>query len=113
MQASLPGIVDAVKIADFTIGKNALRIISVRALPDHPQDREYPRDEWIDQGKKELSPNGEKKDGPALQDSEEQSDDYVNFEISFAYIAPPGTKKLQGEVILVVISSKANTHLVL
>lgn len=58
MQASLPGLVDAVKIADFTIGKNALRIISVRALPDHPQDKDYPRDEWIDQGNKKA--RGEK-----------------------------------------------------
>ena len=33
IQASLPGFVDAVKIADFSLGKNALRIVSMRGLP--------------------------------------------------------------------------------
>ena len=33
IQASLPGFVDAVKIADFSLGKDALRIVSMRGLP--------------------------------------------------------------------------------
>ena len=42
---------DAVRISDLGQGTNPLRIISMRALPDHPGDRDYPREEWIDQGK--------------------------------------------------------------
>lgn len=68
MQASLPELVDAVKIADFTIGKNALRIISVRALPDHPEDKEYPRDEWIDQGDKKQRGVKEASDEDTTED---------------------------------------------
>lgn len=53
------GFVDAVKIEDFTLGKNAFRILNMRALPDQPGDKEYPREEWIDQGDREaaLDPN--------------------------------------------------------
>lgn len=59
MQASLPGFIDAVKIDDFTIGQNALRIVSMRALPDQPHEKDYPKEEWIDQGDEDaaLDPN--------------------------------------------------------
>lgn len=43
MQASLPSFVDAVKVEDFTIGKNALRIVSMRALPDQPHEKDVCR----------------------------------------------------------------------
>ena len=107
MQASLPGFVDAVKVDDFTIGKNALHLVSMRALPDQPGDKDYPKEEWIDQGSKEhaLDPNNMPADkkqkvvesGGAEADLD-QSGDYVNFELSFAYFAPPGAKKLAGQV---------------
>lgn len=51
LQSSLPKFVEAVKIADLGLGSSPLRIISVRALPDMIGDRDYPREEWIDQGK--------------------------------------------------------------
>jgi hypothetical protein len=59
MQASLPSFIDAVKIDDFTIGQNALRIVSMRALPDQPHEKDYPKEEWIDQGDEDaaLDPN--------------------------------------------------------
>lgn len=55
----ISGFVDAVKIEDFTLGNNAFRILNMRALPDQPSDKEYPREEWIDQGDREaaLDPN--------------------------------------------------------
>ncbi|SGY31845.1 BQ5605_C002g01266 [Microbotryum silenes-dioicae] len=127
MQASLPGFIDAVKVEDFTIGKNALRIISMRALPDQPNESGYPHEEWIDQGSEEeaLDPSRRKKkvdkrkdlteeeskkldeinkqvEGEDVED-EDQTGDYVNFEVSFGYFAPPGTKKLQGENISLII----------
>lgn len=52
MQASLPGIVDAIKISDYGQGDNPIRIVSMRALPDKPTDKDYPKEEWIDQGQK-------------------------------------------------------------
>ncbi|SCV68713.1 BQ2448_834 [Microbotryum intermedium] len=127
MQASLPGFVDVVKVEDFTIGKNALRIISMRALPDQPNESEYPHEEWIDQGSEEeaLDPARRKKKVDKRKDlseeelkkldeinkqvegedpeDEDQTGDYVNFEISFGYFAPPGVKKLQGENISLII----------
>lgn len=92
--AALPGFIDAVKVDDFTIGKNALRIISMRALPDQPGEKDYPKEEWIDQGDPEaaLDPNRRKKiendkekqlktEGQTPED-EDQTGDYVNFEVS-------------------------------
>lgn len=47
LQASLPGFVDAVRIADIGQGTNPLRIVSMRALPDQPGHPDYPREEWV------------------------------------------------------------------
>ncbi|KAL8286155.1 hypothetical protein RQP46_004643 [Phenoliferia psychrophenolica] len=112
MQASLPGFIDAVKVDDFTIGKNALHLVSMRALPDQPHHKDYPKEEWIDQGDKEhaLDPKlmseeqKQKKVQSEGADADmDQSGDYVNFELSFAYFAPPGVKKLQGQNISLII----------
>jgi hypothetical protein len=70
----------------------------MRALPDQPQDHDYPKEEWIDQGDREnaLDPNRREKDEQEdrqktdevlKQESPEdegQTGDYVNYEISFA-----------------------------
>ncbi|GAA5950615.1 hypothetical protein JCM10213_006938 [Rhodosporidiobolus nylandii] len=119
MQASLPGFVDAVKVEDFTIGRNAFRILNMRALPDQPGEPDYPKEEWIDQGDREAALDPKRRaakreekaekeeevltrEGTSPED-EDQTGDYVNYEVSFAYFAPPGTKKLQGENISLVI----------
>ena len=47
LQASLPGVVSAVRIADVGEGTNPLRIVSMRALPDQPGHPDYPREEWV------------------------------------------------------------------
>lgn len=39
-QQSLPSFVDAVRISDIGQGTNPFRIVSMRALPDHPTDKE-------------------------------------------------------------------------
>lgn len=88
MQRSLPGLVDAVRISDIGQGTNPLRIISMRALPDQPGDKEYPREEWIDQGTNELMERAEK--ATAAGEDADQAGDYVNFEVAFAYSAEPG-----------------------
>ncbi|BGO94717.1 hypothetical protein NBRC10512_007335 [Rhodotorula toruloides] len=124
LQASLPGFVDAVKIEDMTIGKNAFRILNMRALPDQPTDPDYPKEEWIDQGDREaaLDPNRRiKKEKKKEEESDEvmkqenpededQTGDYVNYEISFAYFAPPGKEKLHGENISLIIKFFLGMH---
>lgn len=50
MQQSLPKFVEAVRISDLGQGTNPFRIVSMRALPDQPHEKEYPSEEWIDQG---------------------------------------------------------------
>ncbi|KAK4703048.1 hypothetical protein P7C70_g3172, partial [Phenoliferia sp. Uapishka_3] len=109
MQASLPSFVDAVKVDDFTIGKNSLRLVSMRALPDQPHQKDYPKEEWIDQGSSEyaIDPKRMSEEAKAKKvdgnEDLDQSGDYVNFELSFAYFAPPGAKKLQGQNISLII----------
>lgn len=118
MQASLPSFIDAVKIDDFGIGKNAFRVIAMRALPDQPHEEEYPRDEWINQGqgeqlKKEKEEKRkqrqviEEKEQHNQEETEEdldESGDYYNFEMSLAYTAPPGAKMLHGENISLIVN---------
>ncbi|KAG8694302.1 hypothetical protein FRC09_009939, partial [Ceratobasidium sp. 395] len=88
MQQSLPGFVDAVRISDIGQGTNPFRIISMRALPDQPGDKEYPREEWIDQGTNELMERSAK--AREAGEDADQAGDYVNFEVAFAYSAEPG-----------------------
>ncbi|KAG9080546.1 hypothetical protein FRC06_006453 [Ceratobasidium sp. 370] len=88
MQQSLPGLVDAVRISDIGQGTNPFRIISMRALPDQPGDKEYPREEWIDQGTNELVERAAK--AREAGEDADQAGDYVNFEVAFAYSAEPG-----------------------
>lgn len=47
LQASLPGFVNAVRISDLGQGTNPIRIVSMRALPDQPGSKHYPREEWV------------------------------------------------------------------
>ena len=54
MQQSLPKFVEAIRISDIGQGTNPFRIVSMRALPDQPGEKEYPREEWIDQGTNAL-----------------------------------------------------------
>jgi Ca2+-dependent lipid-binding protein len=65
----------------------------MRGLPDHPTDKKYPREEWIDQGNPPKDPKmtdaaASAASGPAPD--LDQSGDYVNLEVAFAYSAQPG-----------------------
>ncbi|THV04790.1 hypothetical protein K435DRAFT_714363 [Dendrothele bispora CBS 962.96] len=88
MQQSLPGFVDAVRISDIGQGSNPFRIVSMRALPDKPTSPTYPKEEWIDQGTTLLQKKKEE-DAKNGIDSD-QTGDYVNYEVAFAYQALPG-----------------------
>jgi len=79
MQQSLPKFVEAVRISDISQGTNPFRVVSMRALPDQPGEREYPREEWIDQGTGDLGSvdmeEGEKSMKAGVD--REQAGDYV------------------------------------
>ncbi|KAG8993711.1 hypothetical protein FRB94_010453 [Tulasnella sp. JGI-2019a] len=97
MQASLPGFVDAIRISDIGQGTNPVRVISMRALPDQPSDKEYPRKDWITNSKPPGSRPSDGVDGVekrAMAQGEgpedDDSGDYVNYEVAVSYQALPG-----------------------
>lgn len=98
MQQSLPKFVSAVRISDIGQGTNPFRIVSMRALPDQPGEKEYPREEWIDQGTGQLGGVDTAKKGKESAGKQtdldkvdrDQAGDYVNYEVAFAYQAMPG-----------------------
>ena len=79
MQQSLPKFVSAVRISDIGQGTNPFRVVSMRALPDQPGDRGYPREEWIDQGSGDLGEVEKKKGEETMNDriDRDQAGDYV------------------------------------
>ncbi|KAL7624375.1 hypothetical protein AAE478_005939 [Parahypoxylon ruwenzoriense] len=82
MQASVPGIIENVKVADINQGNNPIRILSLRALPDsHMKDL-----------KDEMHRENEKVKDPQELAADEEGGDYYNLEVSFAYHAKPSTE---------------------
>lgn len=105
MQASLPGIIDAVKISDYGQGSNPVRIISMRGLPDRTTDKDYPKEEWIDQGEKQTKKDADERDKLSKTTEEQDMDeagDYVNLEIAVAYQARPGQNLKQHNIHLLL-----------
>src|SRR4051794_34526313 len=79
MQASVPGIVENVRVADISQGSNPIRILNMRALPDsHVEDI-----------KEEIHRENEK----AMDENElaavETAGEFYNMEVSIAYHAKP------------------------
>lgn len=80
MQASLPTFVEAVKVGDMGLGTNPFRFISMRGLPDQMGDKTHPREEWI---------TGDHAGENKSQNMDDNSGDYINLELAFAYEATP------------------------
>ncbi|KAI9155381.1 hypothetical protein HJFPF1_07963 [Paramyrothecium foliicola] len=79
MAASVPGIIENVRVADISQGNNPIRILNMRALPDsHVQDI---KDEIHKQNEKSMDPNE--------LAANEQAGAYYNMEVSIAYHAKP------------------------
>ncbi|KAI0074714.1 hypothetical protein K474DRAFT_1665159 [Panus rudis PR-1116 ss-1] len=101
LQASLPGFIDAVRLADVGQGTNPVRIVSMRALADQPGHPDYPREEWVGldkdaESKKQATDmdiSGDKSDDPAKDVDTDQTGDYLNYEISISYQAQPGQSR--------------------
>lgn len=83
MQASVPGIIENVRVAEINQGSNPLRILSLRALPDS----------HMKEMKQAIHDENKKNKDPQEAAADEEGGDYYNLEISFAYhAAPTGTR---------------------
>ncbi|KAA8565400.1 hypothetical protein EYC84_011105 [Monilinia fructicola] len=79
MQASVPGVIENVRVAEINQGTNPFRILSLRALPDgHVQEM-----------KDDIHRQNEKNKDPQELAADEEGGDYYNLECSFAYHAEP------------------------
>ncbi|CAM1509320.1 Fc.00g030590.m01.CDS01 [Cosmosporella sp. VM-42] len=79
MAASVPGVIDNVRVADISQGSNPIRILNMRALPDsHVQDI-----------KDEQHRLNEKNTDPNELAANEQAGSFYNLEVSLAYHAKP------------------------
>lgn len=79
MQASVPGVIENVKVNDISQGSNPLRILSLRALPDsHVQDL-----------KDEIRKEQAKTKDPQELAAEDEGGDFYNLEATVAYHALP------------------------
>jgi Ca2+-dependent lipid-binding protein len=79
MQASVPGIIENVRVAEINQGNNPFRILSLRALPDG----------HVKELKDDVHRQNEQNKDPQELAADEEGGDYYNFECSFAYHAAP------------------------
>jgi len=83
MQASVPGIIENVRVAEINQGSNPIRVLSLRALPD----------DHMKEMKKAIHEENKKTKDPQEAAADEEGGDYYNLEISFAYHAAPSGKR--------------------
>lgn len=84
MQASVPGVVDNVKVNDISQGSNPIRVLSLRALPDsHVEDL-----------KNEIRKEGEKNKDPQELAADEEGGEFYNLEATVAYHALPSGRDI-------------------
>jgi Ca2+-dependent lipid-binding protein len=83
MQASVPGIIENVRVAEISQGSNPLRILSMRALPDAN----------MGEMKKAIHDENKRTKDPQEAAADEEGGDYYNLEVSFAYHAQPSGKR--------------------
>ena len=81
MQASSPGVIENVRVAEIDQGSNPLRILSMRALPDN----------HVEHLQENIHEENKKKD-PQEAAAVEEGGSYYNLEASFAYHAKPSTQ---------------------
>lgn len=79
MQASVPGVIENVKVNDISQGSNPLRILSLRALPDS----------MVKDLKDEIRKVDEKVKDPQELAAEEEGGDFYNLEATVAYHSLP------------------------
>ncbi|KAK8171031.1 hypothetical protein BKA80DRAFT_298330 [Phyllosticta citrichinensis] len=79
MQASVPGVIENVRVSEINQGSNPIRILSMRALPDSQ----------MNDMKKAIHEENKKTKDPQEAAADEEGGDYYNLEVSFAYHAKP------------------------
>lgn len=79
MQASVPGIIENVRVAEINQGNNPLRILSLRALPDT----------HVKELKESIHEENKRTKDPQEAAADEDGGDYYNIEVAFAYHAKP------------------------
>ena len=79
MGASVPGVIENVRVAEINQGNNPIRILSLRALPDT----------HIKELKESIHEENKRNKDPQEAAADEEGGDYYNIEASFAYHAKP------------------------
>lgn len=79
MGASVPGVIENVRVAEINQGSNPIRILSLRALPDT----------HVKELKESIHAENKKTKDPQEAAADEEGGDYYNLEASFAYHAKP------------------------
>ncbi|KAI4102452.1 MAG: hypothetical protein L6R37_004391 [Teloschistes peruensis] len=79
MGASVPGVIENVRVAEINQGNNPIRILSLRALPDT----------HVKELKEDIHAQNKKTKDPQEAAADEEGGDYYNLEVSFAYHAKP------------------------
>jgi hypothetical protein len=72
MQASVPGVIENVRVAEINQGTNPIRILSLRALPD----------DHMKEMKDDIRSQNEKTKDPQELAADEEGGDYYNIECS-------------------------------
>lgn len=83
MKASVPTVIENVRVADIGQGSNPIRILSLRALPDS----------HVKELKDSIHEQNKKTKDPQEAAADEEGGDYYNLEASFAYHAAPSGAK--------------------
>ncbi|KAH8811729.1 hypothetical protein F5884DRAFT_728173 [Xylogone sp. PMI_703] len=81
MQASVPGVIENVRVAEIDQGTTPFRLLSLRALPDNQ----------VQELKDDIRRQNQKNKDPEEIAADEQGGDYYNIEASFAYHAAPSS----------------------
>ncbi|KAK4695108.1 hypothetical protein P7C71_g2584, partial [Lecanoromycetidae sp. Uapishka_2] len=83
MGASVPGVIENVRVAEINQGNNPIRILSLRSLPDT----------HVKELKESIHLENKKTKDPQEAAADEEGGDYYNIEASFAYHAKPSSAK--------------------
>lgn len=83
MQASVPGIIENVRVAEINQGSNPIRILSLRALPDT----------HVKEMVESIHDENKKNKDPQEAAADEEGGDNYNIEVAFAYHAAPSGKR--------------------
>lgn len=85
MQASIPGVIETVRVADISQGAIPMRLLSLRSLPDHHIGDDLKRGDM------------DKVEDKDQAEAERMGGEWYNLEASVAYHAEPTSDKVKGQ----------------